>query len=370
MAGWWFSLRSSTYKTDRHDITDILLTVALNTITPTQSYENFIVKFCDKTFEILCYFSIYLCDYIIYYLFCIFFLPELRTYRAKLSFLPIADSQMKEKGEKSNSVLFSKPRRYTIFSNNSSQEALSSVCDTGCIGKFKFENGDDSQRMRSQSMPSNMSEYLSKSVTPSESMVKVVESNESLLDVEEEEIRKMDDSGNHSSPSGSNVENGLVDFNVNSQMNRMSDSESFDEIISVIKDSAEPVPCPLLSPLDKPVPSNWETVEGDFITALAIYLPYLGPDNLTSPDSRLNDGCINLMVIKGGVSKNELISMFLRFSTGEHINSPHWNVIKCLAFRLEPLTEKGNIMVDGERIKYGPIQGQILPGLARIMAMK
>ena len=309
---------------------------------------------------------------IVYYLFCNFFFPELRTYRAKISFLPITDCQMKEKGKKSNSVPFSKPRRYTIFSNDSNQEVLSSVCDTGCRGKFKSKNGDDSHRMRSQSMPSNMSEYLSKSVTPSESMDKVVESNESLIDVEEEEeekkIRKMDDSGNHSS--GSNVENGLVDLNVNSQMNGMYDNDSCDETISVIKDSAEPVPCPLLSPLDKPVPSNWETIEGDFISALAIYLPYLGPDNLASPDSRLNDGCINFLLIKGGVSKKDLISMFLKFSTGEHINSPHCNLVKCLAFRLEPQTEKGNIMVDGERIKYGPIQGQILPGLARIMAMQ
>lgn len=296
---------------------------------------------------------------------------KLRTYRAKISFLPITDSQTKENEKKSNSMLFSKPRRYTIFSNNSNQEALSSVYDTGCMGNFKFTNGDVSQRMRSQSMPSNMSEYLSKSVTPSESMDKVVESNESLFDVEEEEeIRKMDDSGNHSSTSGSDVENGLVDFNVNPQMNGMYDNESCDETISVIKDSAEPVPCPLLSPLDKPVPSTWESVEGDFITALAVYLPYLGPDNLASPDSRLNDGCINLMVIKAGVSKNELLSMFLQFPTGEHINSPHCNTVKCLAFRLEPQTEKGNIMVDGERINYGPIQGQILPGLARVMGIQ
>jgi hypothetical protein len=36
MAGWWFSpgtLISSTSKTERHDITEILLKVALNTIT-------------------------------------------------------------------------------------------------------------------------------------------------------------------------------------------------------------------------------------------------------------------------------------------------------------------------------------------------
>jgi len=33
--GWWFSLVSSTNKTDRHNITEILLKVALNTTTLT-----------------------------------------------------------------------------------------------------------------------------------------------------------------------------------------------------------------------------------------------------------------------------------------------------------------------------------------------
>jgi hypothetical protein len=32
-SGWWFSPVSSTSKTDRHDINEILLKVALNTIT-------------------------------------------------------------------------------------------------------------------------------------------------------------------------------------------------------------------------------------------------------------------------------------------------------------------------------------------------
>jgi hypothetical protein len=39
VTGWWFSpspLVSSTNKTDRHDITEILLKVALNTIKPTE----------------------------------------------------------------------------------------------------------------------------------------------------------------------------------------------------------------------------------------------------------------------------------------------------------------------------------------------
>jgi hypothetical protein len=38
VAGLWFSPVSSTNKADHHDITEILLKVALNTIKPTKTY--------------------------------------------------------------------------------------------------------------------------------------------------------------------------------------------------------------------------------------------------------------------------------------------------------------------------------------------
>jgi hypothetical protein len=46
--GWWFSLASSTTKTGRHDIAEILLEVALNTIN--QSINQSILTNClDKS---------------------------------------------------------------------------------------------------------------------------------------------------------------------------------------------------------------------------------------------------------------------------------------------------------------------------------
>jgi hypothetical protein len=44
VTGWWFSPVSSTNKTDRHDITEILLKVALNTINPTNIVYIFTTK--------------------------------------------------------------------------------------------------------------------------------------------------------------------------------------------------------------------------------------------------------------------------------------------------------------------------------------
>ncbi|GFO32054.1 sphingosine kinase [Plakobranchus ocellatus] len=131
-----------------------------------------------------------------------------------------------------------------------------------------------------------------------------------------------------------------------------------------------PVPMPLLAPLDQPVPESWFSVEGDFVLVLGVYQTHLGSDMLAAPDARLQDGLINLMMVRKGVSKAAMFRLFLSFSQGNHVTSPHVEIIKVLAFRLEPFSSNGNIMVDGERFDPAPIQAQVLPGLARVMAIK
>ena len=131
-----------------------------------------------------------------------------------------------------------------------------------------------------------------------------------------------------------------------------------------------PVPTPLLPALEEPVPEGWASVDGDFVLVMAVYQTHLGSDMLAAPDARLQDGLINLMMVRKGVSKANMFRLFLSFSQGNHVSSPHVEVVKVLAFRLEPHSSNGNIMVDGERFEPAPIQAQILPGLARVMAIK
>lgn len=131
-----------------------------------------------------------------------------------------------------------------------------------------------------------------------------------------------------------------------------------------------PVPTPLLPPLDKEVPSNWVTLDDSFISAAALYQTHLGSDMFAAPDAHLSDGLIHLIIVKEGIPRNALLNLFLSFSEGKHVNSPYVDVVKVLAFRFEPASSEGNLMVDGERFDPTPIQGQILPGLARIMAIK
>lgn len=43
-------------------------------------------------------------------------------------------------------------------------------------------------------------------------------------------------------------------------------------------------------------------------------------------------------------------------------------LIPVRAFRIEPdMNERGCMTVDGEHVDYGPIQGEVFPGLARVM---
>ncbi|KAL5017876.1 hypothetical protein ScPMuIL_003598 [Solemya velum] len=148
------------------------------------------------------------------------------------------------------------------------------------------------------------------------------------------------------------------------------DDEIVREIMTAVKQPDSPVPSPLLPALNEPLPDSWVVLEGEFVTVCAVYQTHLGDDLLASPQSRINDGVIHLMVVRKGISKNNLLKLFLEFENGSHVDSPYVELVPVLAFRIEPESSKGNIMVDGEQVPVAPIQGQVLPGLAKIMAIK
>lgn len=143
-----------------------------------------------------------------------------------------------------------------------------------------------------------------------------------------------------------------------------------EEIYQGHKKDFEPVPTTLLPPLDEPVPDNWVTLEDEFVLVCAAYQTHLGPEMLFAPDAHFNDGFIHLMLIREGISRQALLNLFLSFGEGAQVHSPHVEYIKVLAMRLEPETSEGNLMIDGERFDPAPCQAQILPGLAKILAIK
>lgn len=118
------------------------------------------------------------------------------------------------------------------------------------------------------------------------------------------------------------------------------------------------------------VPSTWTVMEGEFVMAHAAYLTHLGADCYFAKQSKLNDGLVWLCVIKAGISRAQLLSFLLGLSSGTHIPEDGGHefikMIPCTAFRIEPEGKQGHLTVDGERVEYGPVQGEVFEGLVNV----
>ncbi|XP_054460883.1 sphingosine kinase 2-like [Anoplopoma fimbria] len=126
----------------------------------------------------------------------------------------------------------------------------------------------------------------------------------------------------------------------------------------------------LLPPLDQPVPSDWVVVEEEeFVLMLAMYQSHLAEDLFAAPEATSDDGVIHLFYVRAGISRAALLKLFLAMEKGTHMvtNCQHLVHAKVRALRLEPLSPKGIITVDGEVVDYGPVQAEVHRGLARLI---
>lgn len=130
-------------------------------------------------------------------------------------------------------------------------------------------------------------------------------------------------------------------------------------------------------PLDEPIPTNWITVDDEFVMVHAAYTSHLASDCHFIPEAKLNDGIIYLVLVRNGISRMQLAKFLLNMSTATHfktlpMNAHHTQIIPVCAFRIEPEennggTTDGILTVDGERVPYGPIQAGIIPGFMKVM---
>ncbi|XP_038140224.1 sphingosine kinase 2 [Cyprinodon tularosa] len=126
----------------------------------------------------------------------------------------------------------------------------------------------------------------------------------------------------------------------------------------------------LLPTLDQPLPTrDWVTIEGDFVLVLALYQSHLGADLHAAPQARFDDGLIHLTFVRAGISRATLLRLFFAMEKGTHhtVSSPYVSHVTCKAFRLQPLSTRGTLTVDGELVPYGPLQAQVHPAMARLI---
>lgn len=122
------------------------------------------------------------------------------------------------------------------------------------------------------------------------------------------------------------------------------------------------------------MPSNWITVEDDFVLIYAVHQSHITSSLQCSPWSRLADGVMFLFTIRRGsfpnkkIQKATIAQFLLKMDKGEHIYLPGVEMIPVRAFRIEPLEEKGWMTVDGESVPRGVMQASVLPSMVRILS--
>lgn len=116
-----------------------------------------------------------------------------------------------------------------------------------------------------------------------------------------------------------------------------------------------------------PVPDNWVTIEDNFMSIIVSYQSHLGPELMASPNATMLDGLMYILIMRAPMTRMTMLNLMGQLETGAHVKNPAVELVAVKAFRLEPAGETGNMVVDGEKVPYGPIQGHVYPGLARIM---
>ena len=129
-------------------------------------------------------------------------------------------------------------------------------------------------------------------------------------------------------------------------------------------------PTDLLVPLEQPLPDTWVTNEADYLGIIPIMITHLSRSSFGDANFEIGSGKIRLMWIDGSISRSGALKLFSGTDTGKHVDMAEVKVIDVRAFRIDPITPNGTITVDGEKVRYGPIQAQIHPHMATVMSRK
>jgi len=101
-------------------------------------------------------------------------------------------------------------------------------------------------------------------------------------------------------------------------------------------------------------------IEDEFIFIIACNSIHVGKGMKMAPKARLDDGLIDLIVIRSGVSPTRLLQVLPKLFDGSHINEPELEYYQTSQFSLIPETDE-ILNIDGEIMGSTPIQVNVIP---------
>jgi len=101
-------------------------------------------------------------------------------------------------------------------------------------------------------------------------------------------------------------------------------------------------------------------IEDEFTFIIACNSIHVGKGMKMAPKARLDDGLIDLIVLRSGVSRTRLLQVLPKLFDGSHINEPELEYYQTSQFSLIPETDE-ILNIDGEIMGSTPIQVNVIP---------
>jgi len=108
-----------------------------------------------------------------------------------------------------------------------------------------------------------------------------------------------------------------------------------------------------------------KTIEDEFIFIIACNSIHVGKGMKMAPKARLDDGLIDLIVIRSGVSRARLLQVLPKLFDGSHINEPEVEYYQTSTFSLIPQQDE-ILNIDGEMLGSTPIKVNMLSNAIEI----
>ncbi len=114
---------------------------------------------------------------------------------------------------------------------------------------------------------------------------------------------------------------------------------------------------------------NWQKfITEDFILLWVLNPRWAAYNLKTAPYAEIADGKIDILIVKKGATKWQILQAFLLCATGQHISLDWVEYYQAEGLFLEPLTTSGNLAIDGEKYDYLPIKLTIVQNLINIFS--
>ena len=101
-------------------------------------------------------------------------------------------------------------------------------------------------------------------------------------------------------------------------------------------------------------------IEDEFTFIIACNSMHVGKGMKMAPKARLDDGLIDLIVIRADVSRTRLLQVLPKLFDGSHINEPEVEYFQTSKFSLIPETDE-ILNIDGEIMGSTPIKVKMIP---------